>query len=406
MENFIKRKYILITILVILGLLISADLAYIYYQANYNQYAFPSFCSISEFIDCDGIARTTESQFLGVPLAYWGILLYSFIGMLLCVDFLKKIPFLKFLEVFKNKFHYIAALGFISFTISMILLCVSIFHIHKLCYMCCITYVINLCIGIVAVQKLDKHIIGAVKQSWEDLLEGLKPLPYRIAFIAVMICAVGFLGWATVSAKFSPALKFSREIGQYARAKHNKYAVKGNLLGSEAKDAIILHVYSDYQCPICYASNIMIHRIAKEFSNIRVEHHSLPLDTDCNKYLTQPFHQGSCISAKYADAAAEQGKFWEVHNLFFEKKPQTEEKVLETLKASNIQLDMDKLTKDAKSKNIENKIQDDIEFAAKMGQIATPAMRINADFQVGVKGYPDLKKWVISHGGKLKKGLF
>ena len=123
-------KTIFISILVFLGLLATIALAHIYYEANFDMYALSSFCSINDFIDCDGVARTTESQFFGVPLAYWGMFLYLFIAMLLGVDKLKKIPFLKFLEVFKNKFHYIASLGLISFVISMILLCISLFSIQ------------------------------------------------------------------------------------------------------------------------------------------------------------------------------------------------------------------------------------------------------------------------------------
>ena len=148
MENEKKDslKYVLIGLLVFLGFALTIELAHIYYEANFNQYSLGSFCSINEFIDCDGVARTPESQFLGVPLAYWGMFLYAFITMLLFVDKLKQIPFLKFLEVFKNKFHYIASLGLISFIISMILLCVSLFEINKLCYLCAITYIINLAI--------------------------------------------------------------------------------------------------------------------------------------------------------------------------------------------------------------------------------------------------------------------
>ena len=120
-ENKISKKGIIVFILVLIGILVTIDLAYIYYQANFNSHALPSFCSVNEFIDCDGVARTVESQFLGVPLALWGLFLYSFMILMLWVDKLKKIPFLKFLEVFKNKYHYIASLGLISFVISMLL---------------------------------------------------------------------------------------------------------------------------------------------------------------------------------------------------------------------------------------------------------------------------------------------
>ncbi len=404
-DNRALQKTIIIGILVVIGFLITVDLAYIYYQANFNQYALPSFCSVSDLIDCDGVARTTESQFFGIPLAYWGLFLYSFIIMLLGVDKLKKVPFLKFLEVFKNKFHYIASLGLISFIISMGLLCISLFEIKKICVMCALTYVINLCIGIVAVQNIKGNFIGAIKQSWQDFVEALKPIPYRVAFIVVMLCACGFLGWAFTSAKFSPALKFDREYGEFTRATNNKYAVKGNLLGTDAKDAVVLEIYSDYMCPMCYACNIMIHKLAKEFKNVRVEHHSMPLDTACNKYLKQEFHHGSCTMAKYAEAAHIQGKFWEVNSLFFEKKPATEDEIIELLKNSGFGLDMDKLQKDAHSKKVAKIISRDIQYAVANKQIGTPSMKIDDDFQMGVKGYHELKKWVIKHGGQ-PKSLF
>ncbi|MBR1425449.1 DsbA family protein [bacterium] len=403
MENevkLLKQKYIWISVLVFIGLLVTVDLAFIYYQANFNEYALPSFCVVNDFIDCDSVARTTESQFFGVPLAYWGLFLYAFITLLLIVDKLKKIPFLKFLEVFKNKFHYIASLGIISFTISMILLCVSLFGIHKLCIMCVVTYIINLCIGLVAAQGIKGHFIGAIKQSWFDFVDALKPIPYRIAFGVVILCAIGFLGWTYSSAKFSPALKFSRNFGEFTKVKVNKYAIKGNTLGSQASDAVVVQIYSDYNCPMCFSANIMLHKLAKEFKNVRIEHHSMPLDVECNKYLKQEFHHGSCIMAQYAEAAREQEKFWEVHSLFFEKKPSNETAIIETLQNSGFDIDIDKIKKDAHKPEILNEIKKDIDYAIENKMIGTPSIKIGDDFQMGMKGYPELKKWVIEHGGK------
>lgn len=403
------QKNVIIGILVLIGVLVTVDLAYIYYQANFNRYAMPSFCSVNELIDCDGVARTTESQFFGVPLAYWGLFLYSFIIMLLSVDFLKKIPFLKFLEVFKNKFHYIASLGLISFTISMILLCISLFGIHKICVMCAVTYCLNLVIGLAAVHGIEGGFTGAIKQSWKDFVAALKPVPYRVAFVIVMLCAVIFLGWTYTSAVFSPPLKSQRAIGEFINAKTNKYAVKGNLLGTGVKNAVVIKIYSDYMCPMCNVFNMMIHKLATvDFSNIRIEHHSLPLDQDCNKYLTRPFHIGSCNMARYAEAAYEQGKFWEVNSLFFEKKPETEEQILEVLNNAGFGLDMEKLQQDAHSQAIEDKIQNDIKTMAEKDQLGTPIMIIGEEIKMGIPrgGYPVLKETIEKNGGKLKHKFF
>ncbi len=401
-----QLKTIIISILVLIGIGVTIDLAYIYFQANFNDHALPSFCSVNEFIDCDGVARTVESQFLGIPLAYWGLFLYLFMGVMLMVDWLKKAPFLKFMEVFKNKFHYIAALGLISFVISMILFAISYFEIKKLCVMCLVTYCLNLLIGLVAASGLEGNFIGAIKQSWQDFVEALKPIPYRVAFIVVMILSGGFFYWTFSSAKFSPALKNYRAFGEFVKLKTNIYAVKGNVLGSNDKDAVVLEVYSDYMCPICYTCNIMVHKVVREFKNVRVEHHNMPLDKACNKYMQGDFHIGSCVTAKYGLAAEKQGKFWEVESILFEKSPSTENAVINVLKDSGIELDYDKLIKDANSKEITDKINKDIDFAFSKGMVGTPSLKIKDDFQMGVKPYPQLKEWLIENGAKPKHLFF
>ena len=51
-------------------------------------------------------------------------------------------------------------------------------------------------------------------------------------------------------------------------------------------------------------------------------------------------------------------------------------------------------------------IAKDIEVAASKGMMGTPSMRIGDDFQMGVKGYPQLKEWIIKHGGQPKYKMF
>ena len=65
----IDKKKLTIQIFALIGLLISIKLACIYYVANYEKYALSSFCSINDFVDCDGAARSSVSQFWGIPLA-------------------------------------------------------------------------------------------------------------------------------------------------------------------------------------------------------------------------------------------------------------------------------------------------------------------------------------------------
>ena len=390
------KKKIFIATVAIIGVLTTIKLAMIYYNANFNPYALSSFCSVNDFIDCDGIAKTTESQFFGVPLAYWGMFLYLFMLFMLCVEKLKNIRFLKFLEVFKNPLDYIASLGLISFIISMILLCLSLFEIKKLCILCAFTYVLNLIIAIEATDFKNGGFIKSIKQSVLDFIDAIKIKKYLAAFIAVMLAACGFLTYTTISLKFAPQLKRAKDFKEFM-VKKNKYAVKGNLLGQE--DAkVILYVYSDYQCPICFSHNIMMHKLAKEIKNLKIIHKNLPLDTDCNVYLRGQMHEGACTDAKYAIAAEKQGKFWEMNDILFEKKPKTEDEILKLIE--NKGFDIEKLKEDANSLETYKELSNQIDDANKRGIHGTPTTMLNEEFHVGIKTYKEYVEQVKNAGAK------
>lgn len=395
MEKEMKKK-VSITVIAIIGIITTIKLAIIYFNANFNPYALSSFCSINEFIDCDGIARTSEAQFLGIPLAYWGLFFYSFVLLLIASPKLKDFKLLKFLEVFKNPLDYIASLGLLSFIISVTLLCISLFDIKKLCVLCAFTYFLNLLIACIATDFKNGGFIHSVKQSVLDFIDAVKIKKYLIAFIIVMLCAVGFLTYSRVTFKFAPQVKRQMEFKEFSHKK-NQYAVKGNILGdTDAK--IKIYVFSDYQCPICPVHNVMMHKLAKEMKGIQIIHRNLPLDTECNPYLQSPFHYGSCVDARYAIAAEEQGKLWDMNNILFEKKPQTEADILKLAKSMGF--DLQKLQQDANSISTNEKLRQDIDFAYKHGINGTPSIMVGNDVYIGVKSYKEFKEMVEKLGAE------
>lgn len=399
-RSFLGKKVAILT-LSLIGFITTIKLAMIYYNANFNPYALPSFCSISEFIDCDGIAKTTESQFFGIPLAYWGMFLYFVIAVLLFADKLKNIKLFKFMEVFKNPLDYIASLGIISFTISMLLLVLSLFEIKKLCILCAFTYVLNLLIALIAIDYNNGGVIKAFKNSFKDFFDAVKIKKYTIAFTAAVAATCVFLTYTTVSNIFTPQVKKQKDFKEFVSAKVNKYSAKGNILGDENAE-LVVYTYTDYLCPICGIYNIMIHKLAKELKNVRFEHVNLPLDMECNKYLQRPFHVGSCRLAKYAIAAEKQNKFLEINSIFFEKRPQTEEAVIEI--AKSLGLNIEQLKKDAESPETAKRIENDIEKAAALGLSGTPSTVVGDKTYVGIKPYDDLKEILIKAGAK-KRGF-
>lgn len=393
----IDKKRLAIQLLALAGLVLSIKLAFIYYSANYDKYSLSSFCSINDFIDCDGVAKTTASQVLGIPLAYWGIFFYVTVLFLTVVDKLKNIRFLKFLEVFKEPKAYIGTLGTIAFLCSMILAGISLFSIKKLCILCVITYFIDFAIALVATNGMFKNIVKSFKTTFVDFIAGAKQ--YTKTFIVLVLLAVSFLAYSGITLNFVPHIKKQQAILKYRKIKYNPYRVKGNLLGNENGD-VVIELYSDYVCPLCYIQNIMLHQAVKEFPNIKIVHHNLPFDKACNPYIQINMHPYACYMSRGAIAARNQGNYWEMSSLLYEKQPKKMEDMLKL--AEELGFDKEKFQQDFESQKTTDEIASELERANKLELDSTPTMFINGKKYVGVKPYYDLKEILTENGAKRK----
>lgn len=393
----INKKNISIQILALIGLGLAIKLAFIYYSANYDKYALSSFCSINDFIDCDGAAKTNTAQFLGIPLAWWGIVFYLTVLFLTFVDKLKTVRFLRFLEVFKTPNAYIATLGSIAFLISMILAGISLFGIHKLCILCVGTYFLDLIIATIAADGMFKNILKSFKVTFFDFIEGIKK--HTKTFIVLLILTLAFVTYSGISLNFVPHIKQRNEIMKYRKIKYNPYRIQGNLLGAKNAD-VVIELYSDYVCPLCYINNIMLHKAAKEFKNIKVIHHNYPFDKECNPYISINMHPHACFMSRGAIAARNQNNYWEMASLLYENQPKKQEDLIKL--ASQLGFDEEKFLNDFNSGSVTNEITKELKSAEALEIDATPTMIINGEKFVGVKPYYQLKEILIKHGAKRK----
>lgn len=393
--NVLLLRKMFISFLAVVGFLVTIKLANIYYEANFNPYSLPSFCSINQYIDCDGIAQTTHSQFFGIPLAYWGMFLYLFIIFMVIVDKLKQIKFLGFLEVFKNPLMYISALGFISFAASMILAGISIFEIKKICILCFLTYFLNLLIATIATD-FSEGILKPFKVSFADFIEALKVKKYLVSFLILSSLGGCVLLYTTMSNCFTPQVKRYKEFKHYEKLRQNNpFTVSGNVLGDK-NAKLTVYIYTDYECPICQTYNVIIHRAAQELSGFKFVHKNLPLDVACNENLKQPFHENACMMSKYAIAAENQGRFWEFNSELFEKQPKNEKAVIKL--AETMGFDIPEFKKDASSKSTNSRLKNDIDSSVDLNIEGTPTIVINGKIYSGIKPYYELKRILMEAG--------
>lgn len=148
--------------------------------------------------------------------------------------------------------------------------------------------------------------------------------------------------------------------------------IEGNI---DAKVTMI--EYSDFQCPACGSYYPVVQDLVKSFpQDLRLVYRNYPLLT---------VHDKAMLAARVAEAAAQQGKFWEMHDLLFEEqnlwsKMQTPMTRFEYF-AKSLNLDLEKFKDDVNNKSnssdINKKISFDMATANSLGVSGTPSFFVN-----------------------------
>lgn len=145
------------------------------------------------------------------------------------------------------------------------------------------------------------------------------------------------------------------------------------------EDAPITFIeYADFQCPACAGLRTMRDYLQEQYGDqIRFIYRHLPLIS---------IHDKAIITAEAAEAAGAQGKFWEMHDLLYEKQQEwgqfSGEELQETLVgyAEDLELDAERFAQELEDHVYEEQIMADYEAYQEYGQMATPTYVVNKIF--------------------------
>lgn len=161
----------------------------------------------------------------------------------------------------------------------------------------------------------------------------------------------------------------------------------------ESKTALI--EYSDFQCPACGAYYQMVKQLQNELGDqFAFIYRHFPL----------PQHKNAEIAAQSSEAAAKQGKFWEMHDKIFENQSgwsdlslKDAEKSFETY-AESLGLDITQFKADANSAETKKKILDDKKSGERASVNATPSFFLNSAL-ISPKNYDEFKQLILQSTG-------
>jgi protein-disulfide isomerase len=192
--------------------------------------------------------------------------------------------------------------------------------------------------------------------------------------LIVILLAVGVAGGA--------AVYFSRGSDEATESKAPLHAdikggghFRGPLEGGEAQ--LTLVEFGDYQCPSCGAYHPFVKEILNRYpKQLRLEFHHYPLIS---------LHPNAMAAAMAAEAAGEQGHYWEMHDALFEFQAQwssspNAEAVFLAL-ANRIGLNANAFMQSMRSPALQQRVLKDVERAQDAKVEAVPTFFINGEQQ-------------------------
>jgi protein-disulfide isomerase len=142
-----------------------------------------------------------------------------------------------------------------------------------------------------------------------------------------------------------------------------------------AKAPVTIVVFTDFECPFCAKAEATLHEIeAKYGDRVRVAFKHSPL----------PMHDNARLASRAAVAAAEQGKFWEYHDVVFSHQKALGRDALLGY-AKDLGLDLVKFRAAMDSERSVAAIDADIAEAKRLSVMGTPAFFVNGRRIVGAQ---------------------
>ena len=149
-----------------------------------------------------------------------------------------------------------------------------------------------------------------------------------------------------------------------------------------AEQNIVLIEFSDFQCPYCAQAHATIDEFMAKYGDIvTLTYKHLPLTS---------IHPEALPAAKAAQAAGEQGKFWEYHSALFERQAELGEELYVTI-AEELGLDREKFDRDRQSSAVETAISQDLKLAEDLDLKGTPVFFLNEETLTGALELSELE---------------
>ena len=140
---------------------------------------------------------------------------------------------------------------------------------------------------------------------------------------------------------------------------------------------MVLVEYGDYQCPYCGAAYPIVKKVQKELgTKLRFIFRNFPITTS---------HPQAEWAAETAEAAAAQGRFWEMHDFLYENQASLGDHGFFATYEKKLELDVKRLEQEVAQHVHAGRVKEDFMSGVRSGVNGTPTFFIGG---VRYDGYP------------------
>ncbi len=340
-------------------------------------------CNINDTFSCDEVALSQYSEISGVPLGVFGLGYFVAAGVLLLVglrggksgkEHLQGYTAMVLVGVIAS-----AVLGFLSTKIGVY----------------CLT-----CIGVYTLTALQAVSLGIWRSNIpsgfnaKNVLSGGTTAVISVAAIVLIFnFTKSFLTPSSANVAKNPAnlpaLSPTAEEIPIAKSAYSGLGEDYRKGNDNAK--VVITEFADMQCPACASISNTLSAIYKEYGDrILIVFRNYPLDSSCNSSVQARIHDQACNAAILARCAGQYGKFWQYHDIAFSRQSSMNAANLRQWGAE-IGLTEEQMTTCLNSKDMKDKLAEDVALGNKLGVDSTPTLFINGRKLLGGRSISDLK---------------
>lgn len=274
-----------------------------HYDLHYGEVAGQLMCDLSSKFSCSAASASRWAEFLGVPMALWGLLANVAFVTLAAWD-----PLTEGEGRLANRTGLLT-ISIVLLLASIVMGIISLTSLNTLCPFCLATYALS---------------FATLLGTWLGYKPSLKPT-FKLTFVGVVV-AFGISAFI-LNDQLRSGYTDGQDSGLRTAAAFQDWQQNPKLeiaetdpltIGPSRTDAkMTIAEFADFRCIHCKLAVAPIKAFVASHPDVRLEFYSWPLDGECNTSIQQA-NGASCLLARTVWCARNKAqKGWEAHERVF-----------------------------------------------------------------------------------------